>query len=124
MNDTATAGIYTDGHTLSLHDALPDCTAHGWHAASGAHPGDGRGQPEGWGRQDHHHGRPGRRSGPARATSPGHRPRPPGQRVHRSRRRPRSEENKSELQSLMTISYAVFFLQKKNNKFTPTPRKS
>src|SRR3546814_3068757 len=25
FNDTATTEIYTDGHTLSLHDALPSC---------------------------------------------------------------------------------------------------
>src|SRR3546814_6410490 len=30
---------------------------------------------------------------------------------------PRSEENTSELQSLMRISYAVFCLKKKNNKY-------
>src|SRR3546814_1724113 len=32
-------------------------------------------------------------------------------------RRPRSEEHTSELQSLMRISYAVFCLKKKHNKF-------
>src|SRR3546814_14345958 len=26
VNDTATPEIYTDGHTPSLHDALPSCT--------------------------------------------------------------------------------------------------
>src|SRR3546814_2284136 len=33
---------------------------------------------------------------------------------------PRSEEHTSELQSLMRISYAVFCLKKKNNKYTAT----
>src|SRR3546814_18805016 len=28
FNDTATAPIYTEGHTQSLHDALPICTSH------------------------------------------------------------------------------------------------
>src|SRR3546814_7793561 len=32
----------------------------------------------------------------------------------------RSEEHTSELQSLMRISYAVFCLKKKNNKYQPT----
>src|SRR3546814_1000989 len=34
----------------------------------------------------------------------------------------RSEEHTSELQSLMRISYAVFCLQKKKNKNSPTPK--
>src|SRR3546814_1056933 len=39
-----------------------------------------------------------------------------GQQQHdRPRRRARSEEHTSELQSLMRISYAVFCLKKKNN---------
>src|SRR3546814_16143650 len=40
-------------------------------------------------------------------------------RILRARRAPapRSEEHTSELQSLMRISYAVFCLQKKNNKY-------
>ena len=50
------------------------------------HPGDGRGQPEGRGRQDHHGGQHGRRPGPARPPGAGHRPRPPGQRLHGARR--------------------------------------
>src|SRR3546814_8346297 len=33
----------------------------------------------------------------------------------------RSEEHTSELQSLMRISYAVFCLKKKNNKYEPSP---
>src|SRR3546814_2210644 len=36
--------------------------------------------------------------------------------VHALRRRRRSEEHTSELQSLMRISYAVFCLKKKKNK--------
>src|SRR3546814_1383478 len=35
----------------------------------------------------------------------------------------RSEEHTSELQSLMRISYAVFCLKKKNNKYTNTHNK-
>src|SRR3546814_8327741 len=38
----------------------------------------------------------------------------------RDRRRQRSEEHTSELQSLMRISYAVFCLKKKNQNETPT----
>src|SRR3546814_7394613 len=37
-----------------------------------------------------------------------------GDRLRRDRRRTRSEEHTSELQSLMRISYAVFCLKKKN----------
>src|SRR3546814_6021517 len=74
-----------------------------------------------------------RRSGRVRsaaAARPGHRPtagrrRPPaaagsprgwrwGSRSARPRARRRSEEHTSELQSLIRISYAVFFLKKKN----------
>src|SRR3546814_4547157 len=36
------------------------------------------------------------------------------------RKNPRSEEDTSELQSLMRISYAVFCLKKKNNKIITT----
>src|SRR3546814_9201158 len=48
-------------------------------------------------------------------------------RHHRLRREVdglRSEEHTSELQSLMRISYAVFCLKKKNNKFTQTRKSS
>src|SRR3546814_3843319 len=38
--------------------------------------------------------------------------------MHRPERQARSEEHTSELQSLMRISYAVFCLQKKNQKYT------
>ena len=57
-------------------------------AASRPHPGDGGGQPEGRGRQDHHRGEHGRRARPARPAGAGHRPRPPGQRLHRPGGRP------------------------------------
>src|SRR3546814_2668788 len=48
-----------------------------------------------------------------RAARPGSRPQA-SRHVHR--RRPRSEEHTSELQSLMRISYAVFCLKKKNTE--------
>src|SRR3546814_8705214 len=47
---------------------------------------------------------------------------PPGGSAHRRRRRLRSEEHTSELQSLMRISYAVFCLKKK--KKTPDNNES
>src|SRR3546814_2761132 len=91
FNDTATTEIYTYGHTLSLHDALPIFADFGHvpkeyarhrarHLFGGAlfwrrHFADDR-------------------------------------RLHR-RRVERSEEHTSELQSLMRISYAVFCLKKK-----------
>src|SRR3546814_2267571 len=46
-----------------------------------------------------------------------------GAQMVQSRRRPRSEEHTSELQSLMRISYAVFCLKKKTKtKTTYTPK--
>src|SRR3546814_10928637 len=86
FNDTATTEIYTYGHTLSLHDALPiyqfeslnEDVAFDTTAADGAFEKfRRRGSPEGI---------------------------PPAE---------RSEEHTSELQSLMRISYAVFCLKKK-----------
>src|SRR3546814_14235862 len=85
-NDTATTEIYTYGHTLSLHDALPICENSGTGARRVAlycrHD------------QEIH-----RIAGPLRR--------------HHRRCRPRSEEHTSELQSLMRISYADFCLKKK-----------
>src|SRR3546814_4425707 len=89
---TATTGIYTNWHTLSLHYALPiypdACRA----AAPPGRPAAGR--------------RPGRdRALPGMA----------GLAVGLgAQRRLRSEEHTSELQSLMRNSYAVFCLKKKN----------
>ena len=84
--------------TTTTHAARPGGRAHAAGAAGprgcgaplprpDAHPGDGGGQPEGRGRQDHHHGEHGRRAGPARPAGAGHRPRPAGQRLHGARRR-------------------------------------
>src|SRR3546814_9464804 len=91
----ATTEIYTYGHTLSLHDALP------------IGPRGGPGGP--W--RD--------RAGQARrphSRAPGRRP-AGGAHGLCGRRAgglvtPRSEEHTSELQSLMRISYAVFCLKK------------
>src|SRR3546814_5953315 len=56
-----------------------------------------------------------RRRGTRRRSIPRSRPAPP----HRHPPpQPRSEEHTSELQSLMRISYAVFCLKKKRNKYT------
>src|SRR3546814_18349257 len=96
VNDTATTEIYTYGHTLSLHDALPILRAVG--------------ELIGVMRRDQD-----RRPTPAR------RPKLPQDRNavdvrhkiidHEAIAR-RSEEHTSELQSLMRISYAVFCLKK------------
>src|SRR3546814_12742403 len=96
FNDTATTEIYTYGHPLSLHDALPI-----YHEADASHS---RKLPVG-----HVFAQPRRTyarngdSGRARLY------------VEGIRHGPRSEEHTSELQSLMRISYAVFCLQKKIN---------
>src|SRR3546814_8821380 len=82
-NATATTEIYTYGHTLSLHDALPICRLR-------RPPAPARTRPA----------RPGRM--PRRRAGAG----PPARLL-------RSEEHTSELQSLMRISYAVFCLKKK-----------
>src|SRR3546814_4244310 len=97
FNDTATTEIYTYGHTLSLHDALPICC--GTISASRHGLGCRFDAPVN-----------GVTDGAARAAycscrRAGSRP-----------RRRRSEEHTSELQSLMRISYAVFCL-KKNIKY-------
>src|SRR3546814_4671127 len=115
FNDTATTEIYTYGHTLSLHDALPIC------AGRRARRRAGRVRRYGWTWP------PAGGAGPAcrdprcavRAPRPRRRA---GSAVPARSRRPacaRSEEHTSELQSLMRISYAVFCLKKKNieNKY-------
>src|SRR3546814_7834470 len=98
VNVTATTGIYTYGHTLSQHDALPIYLRD--------HALGGRSQPLG----DH-----------ARIdldrvvldSDPRHR----GSIIASPRARlRRSEEPTSELQSLMRISYAVFCLNKKTSE--------
>src|SRR3546814_5371358 len=89
FNDAATPGIYTYGHTLSLHDALPFfLNLRAW-AGGERH----RHEPERGDQRGHDHGpEPG-----CRAPDTG-----------------RSEEHTSELQSLMRISYAVFCLKKQS----------
>src|SRR3546814_1684131 len=93
FNDTATTEIYTYGHTLSLHDALPiwwNCTP---------------------------------TMGARRCAMPMITPesdtavtaRSAGSDSGTTASEWRSEEHTSELQSLMRISYAVFCLKKKNH---------
>src|SRR3546814_13780202 len=89
FNDPATTEIYTYGHTLSLHDALPIFPC--WSAIRA------------W-------------SGPRLAVERIAREfADAAQRADQLRRLDRSEEHTSELQSLMRISYAVFCLKKKIN---------
>src|SRR3546814_1519176 len=99
FNDTATTETYTYGHTLSLHDALPICF---WPIHARRTYASGKPRPS----------KPCTSSGAA--SRPHGRP-PPGPRqgADAPRRRDRSEEHTSELQSLMRISYAVFCLKKK-----------
>src|SRR3546814_2101192 len=110
--DPAPTEIYTDGHTLSLHDALPICPLP-----------RRRGRVEIPERDEAERGPARRRAVPAR------RPGQPldllrGRAAAQPRRgvRPsrceggRSEEHTSELQSLIRISYAVFCLHKKNKE--------
>src|SRR3546814_6188395 len=119
FNDTATTEIYTYGHTLSLHDALPIWPPHDLSAAAGTRlrlgPGPGAAhracRRHGGGGRGHH-----ARLGPdarRRARCP------LGALRRKPRRGPtalRSEEHTSELQSLMRISYAVFCLKKKKQQ--------
>src|SRR3546814_1153957 len=118
LNDTATTEIYTYGHTLSLHDALPISwrgregrdrlsptrqttrrrTPAPWLARSACDLAPamwvvtlGQDRLRAWGAQ---------RVGPRCRAAAGANP-------------SRSEEHTSELQSLMRISYAVFCLKKK-----------
>src|SRR3546814_5429334 len=112
---TATPGIYTYGHTLSLHAALPIGPA--------GHPRPFRPAHALLSRADGHEGACRVRDrGPAdraalAAALPGHRRRArrDADRVRRTPLLPRSEEHTSELQSLMRSSYAVYCL-KKNKK--------
>src|SRR3546814_6330108 len=99
--DTATTDIYTYGHTLSLHDALPISRS----ALSAPPRGCRRHGPcpdlDSCGSL--------RRCGLRRDAGS----RPAGMLIVGGE--PRSEEHTSELQSLMRISYAVFCLKKKNH---------
>src|SRR3546814_4495202 len=96
FKDTATTEIYTYGHTLSLHDALPISLPRAAHETAQARrprrPRSPRWHALRRRRQDAHQG-----SAPHRVQPAHH----------------RSEEHTSELQSLMRISYAVFCLKKK-----------
>src|SRR3546814_10987091 len=100
LNNTATTGIYTYGHTLSLHDALP-ISGHLQRPVDAVHrAGDNPLAVYGItaGRSIEFHDWLLRRYG----LRPAPRPACGG----------RSEEHTSELQSLMRISYAVFCLKK------------
>src|SRR3546814_5180992 len=99
FQNTATTEIYTYGHTLSRHDALPLCRRIPSRAASGNPSGSPRA----------------RRSSPAcRAARCGADRHSPNNR--RGSAPPRSEEHTSELQSLMRTSYAVFCLKNTTSK--------
>src|SRR3546814_9771528 len=89
VNDTATTEIYTDGHTLSLHDALPILGAFSLELVGLDAEALDRAGIE----ATHHD----------REDEPG---------------AGRSEEHTSELQSLMRISYAVFCLKNKTHLHT------
>src|SRR3546814_1927119 len=101
FNDTAHTEIYTYCHTLSRHDALPisatspTCTARRRTSCRRTPASASR-----------------RSSATPNATS-SRGSRPPASPGTRRRSASRSEEHKSELQSLMRISYAVFCLKKR-----------
>src|SRR3546814_15815930 len=95
FKDTATPVIYTYGHTLSLHDALPICILAKPTTTATIAPAANR---------------------VARNTASTSRLRSSSDSACSSGSRylgRRSEEHTSELQSLMRISYAVFCLKKK-----------
>src|SRR3546814_17052392 len=100
-NDTASTEIYTYGHTLSLHDALPISVSV---TAIIARSRASRRWPNSctadWRKA-------------VDSTAP---PAPSSSSIQTSAAATRSEEHTSELQSLMRISYAVFCLQKKHNQ--------
>src|SRR3546814_6951597 len=102
FNDTATTEIYTYGHTLSLHDALPilrQALIHNsaWRGYSYASiSGQCAARPS--------------------QSAPGLDVRWPARCVSGPCATWRSEEHTSELQSLMRISYAVFCLKKQKPK--------
>src|SRR3546814_3532254 len=124
FNDTATTEIYTYGHTLSLHDALPIYTRQGRPPEKDQHqvhrPGPYQPTYHSADRQDaghsadqsgcdhHDEGHHGGEDAPERKDGK------TARQVHRSWwPRRRSEEHTSELQSLMRISSAVLCLKKK-----------
>src|SRR3546814_6335929 len=132
FNDTATTEIYTYGHTLALHDALPISELRA--PTRARHLGVGRGPVKrAWSWRSvspvtgsrHPPAIPTAGSSTKRRSrnrlcgtiSPPSCQHPPDQStISRSSTRSRhlrSEEHKSELKSLMRISYAVFCLKKK-----------
>src|SRR3546814_3980497 len=107
FNDTATTEIYTYGHTLSLHDALPISARD--HDLGGVLRRRQRRQPQqlrfvGAGVRS-------RQCRRAQRAIPGDRA--ADFQAEAVAMTGRSEEHTSELQSLMSISYAVFCLKKK-----------
>src|SRR3546814_5100812 len=99
---TAPSGMYPNGHTLALLDAVPI------EAAAAAC----RGAPR---------GRRGGAQGDARGARAGHRGTDALRLFVRKLAATRSEEHTSELQSLMRISSAVFCLKKKYQDTTRHP---
>src|SRR3546814_3398826 len=98
FKDTATTEIYTYGHTLSLHDALPIYSSEIANRACKSPPASPA------------LARPGRLRLPNNDSKKSLNPAPsPTSKPYSGR----SEEHTSELQSLMRISYAVFCLKKK-----------
>src|SRR3546814_9051091 len=113
FNDTATTEIYTYGHTLSLHDALPICRVD--------LPRHVRQVEVALGAQVVHDGSQ-RAHGAVRTARAGGDALPVAGVLHARLGADgpalavlRSEEHTSELQSLMRISYAVFCLKKKTH---------
>src|SRR3546814_9442317 len=105
FKDTATTEIYTYGHTLSLHDALPICPPTVSAIASTCRSGTPNATAAS-GRELTAYNR----SSPLAPSQS--RNTAPLSRVSCVRKL-RSEEHTSELQSLMRISYAVFCLKTK-----------
>src|SRR3546814_7260621 len=116
-NYKADTEIYTYGHTLALHDALPITDSY---AARTGRPGNVGVIGIAVFRERH----------VARIWTPPH-PKPPpypypadAQAQAQARDASRSEEHTSELQSLMRISYAVFCLKKKKQQQDTTHTKN
>src|SRR3546814_5390290 len=105
FNDTATPEIYTYGHTLSLHDALPIYDLAEQRVAADVPRFDQQGATAIDAATDH-------------AIT--------GLLAQRQRfaAEQRSEEHTSELQSLMRTSYAVFCLKKKKRNNLTTKQRS
>src|SRR3546814_20452590 len=103
LNAPATTEIYTYLHNLSLHDALPISPARTAGAARRGKHCNGNRKP--WGMT----------SPDVRADLRLHSSIPGNRSANTSICVNRSEEHTSELQSLMRISYAVFYLQNKNS---------